>query len=66
MNWVGASPAGVEGYEYHVLTLGMSVPLMLSGAGAFSVDRLIARWIDVNAASADEQTASSVGSASDG
>ena len=43
MNWFGDSPAGVEGYEYHVLTLGMSIPLMLSGAGAFSVDRIIAR-----------------------
>jgi len=30
------------GYEYHLLMIGMSLSLMISGAGRWSVDRLIA------------------------
>jgi putative oxidoreductase len=42
MNWVGGAPAGAEGFEYHLLTLGMSLPLLITGAGALSVDRWLA------------------------
>ncbi len=40
MNWFGKQ-AG-EGFEYHILVIGMSVALMVAGAGRWSVDRLIA------------------------
>jgi len=39
MNWFGQK-AG-EGYEYHLLLIGMSVALMISGGGAWSVDRAL-------------------------
>ena len=37
MNWNGNQKG--EGFEYHVLALGIAVFLMLRGAGAFSIDR---------------------------
>jgi putative oxidoreductase len=40
MNWTGTQKG--EGFEYHFLVLGMVVFLMIRGAGAFSVDRLLA------------------------
>jgi len=39
MNWTGAQKG--EGYEYHLLLLAASVVLMIRGAGAGSVDRLL-------------------------
>src|SRR6266404_6934355 len=39
MNWTGAQKG--EGYEYHLLLLGASAFLMIRGAGAASVDRLL-------------------------
>ena len=41
MNWSGAQ-AG-EGFEYHLLMIGLSLALLVNGAGKFSVDRLITR-----------------------
>jgi len=38
-NWYGAQKG--EGFEYHLLVLAMCAFLMLQGAGAFSVDRLV-------------------------
>jgi putative oxidoreductase len=43
MNWAGTQ-AG-EGFEYHILFVGLVAPIMISGAGAWSVDRLIAQWM---------------------
>ena len=43
MNWHGKLPFGTEGWEYHTLAIGMSLALMLEGAGAFAVDSLLAR-----------------------
>lgn len=40
MNWNGAQKG--EGFEYHLLVLAMTAFLMIRGAGAFSIDRLIA------------------------
>ena len=40
MNWFGQQ-AG-EGYEYHLLVIGMCLALMVAGAGKWSVDRAIA------------------------
>jgi putative oxidoreductase len=38
MNWFGAQKG--EGYEYHLLVLGMSLALLIKGAGKWSIDRL--------------------------
>jgi putative oxidoreductase len=40
MNWFG-NQAG-EGFEYHLLALGISLALMVAGSGRWSVDRVIA------------------------
>jgi putative oxidoreductase len=39
MNWTGAQKG--EGYEYHLLALAITVFLMIRGAGAASLDRLL-------------------------
>ena len=39
MNWFGKQ-AG-EGFEYHLLALGLAIPLILYGGGKFSVDQII-------------------------
>jgi putative oxidoreductase len=40
MNWTGTQKG--EGFEFHLLVLAMTAFLMIRGAGAFSVDRIIA------------------------
>ena len=42
MNWFGKQ-AG-EGFEYHLLVIGMSIPLLISGGGKYSVDVLIHKF----------------------
>ena len=37
MNWFGVQQG--EGFEYHLLVIGACLSLVISGAGAFSVDR---------------------------
>ncbi|MEI6948969.1 DoxX family protein [Paraflavisolibacter sp. H34] len=39
MNWFGNQKG--EGYEFFILAIGMAASLVLSGAGAFSADRLL-------------------------
>jgi putative oxidoreductase len=39
MNWTGLQKG--EGYEYHLLVLAIAVYLIIRGAGAGSVDRLL-------------------------
>jgi len=39
MNWSGQQKG--EGFEYHLLVLAITISIMLVGAGAFSVDRMI-------------------------
>lgn len=39
MNWSGHQKG--EGFEYHLLALAILIGLMISGAGAFSVDRIL-------------------------
>ena len=39
MNWVGKQ-AG-EGFEYHLLAIGIAVALLVRGGGAFSIDRAL-------------------------
>ncbi len=40
MNWFGNKQG--EGYEFHLLAIGMAVALMLTGGGRWSVDRMLA------------------------
>ncbi len=40
MNWYGSQEG--EGFEYHLLVIGMALALLIKGAGRFSVDALIA------------------------
>ena len=40
MNWYGKQSG--EGFEYHLLVMGMALALMITGAGRLSVDGLIA------------------------
>ncbi len=46
MNWFGKQPG--EGYEYHILMVGLALGTMVGGSGRFSVDRLINGWIKNN------------------
>jgi putative oxidoreductase len=39
MNWTGQQKG--EGFEYHLLVIGIAVVLMIRGSGAFSVDRAL-------------------------
>ncbi len=41
MNWFGNQKG--EGYEYHLLVIGLSIVTLLGGSGKFSFDRVIAR-----------------------
>lgn len=41
MNWFGNQ--GGEGFEYHLLALGLAVPVVLFGGGRFAVDSALAR-----------------------
>jgi putative oxidoreductase len=41
MNWFGSQKG--EGYEYHLLALALAIPLMIRGAGSFSVDTLLVK-----------------------
>jgi putative oxidoreductase len=40
MNWFGTQKG--EGYEYHLLAIGIAVALVIGGAGRWSLDALIA------------------------
>ena len=39
INWYGNQKG--EGFEYHLLAIGMAAALLLRGAGAYSVDRAL-------------------------
>src|SRR6266849_11194746 len=41
MNWYGTQPG--EGFEFHLLALGIAIALVVGGAGQWSIDALIAR-----------------------
>lgn len=46
MNWFGRLPAGAEGFEYHLLALGLALIVMIEGSGAFSIDRMLVHGTD--------------------
>jgi putative oxidoreductase len=39
MNWMGKQ-AG-EGFEFHLLAIGIAIALLIRGGGAFSIDRAL-------------------------
>jgi len=41
MNWFGTQKG--EGFEYHILALGLAIALLIKGGGALSVDRALTR-----------------------
>jgi len=40
MNWNGNQPG--EGFEFHLLAIALGLAILVKGAGAFSVDRILA------------------------
>jgi len=46
MNWFGSLPKGAEGFEYHLLAIGLAAVVTLNGSGAFSLDRWISDRLD--------------------
>ena len=44
MNWFGTQVG--EGFEYHLLVLGMALTLMLTGGGRWSLDSIISQKKD--------------------
>jgi putative oxidoreductase len=45
MNWFGNQKG--EGYEFHLLAIGLALVVMIKGSGALSLDRLLAKDSDV-------------------
>ena len=45
MNWFGALPAGVEGFEYHLIAATLALVVAIEGSGALSIDRWLAREV---------------------
>ena len=43
MNWSGKQQG--EGYEYHLLVIGIALALLVTGAGKWSVDKVIAERV---------------------
>ena len=41
MNWFGSLPAGTEGFEYHLVVIGLAAVVVANGSGALSLDRLL-------------------------
>jgi putative oxidoreductase len=41
MNFFGKLPAGQEGYEFHLLVLGLCIASILEGGGKWSLDKLL-------------------------
>jgi putative oxidoreductase len=39
MNWFGALPSGSEGFEYHLLAIGLATAVVFNGSGALSIDQ---------------------------
>jgi putative oxidoreductase len=44
MNWFGNQKG--EGFEYHLLAIALAVAIIINGAGALSIDRVVSRRIE--------------------
>jgi putative oxidoreductase len=42
MNWAGVATGG-EGFEYHILAIGLAIVTIISGGGGLSIDRLLTK-----------------------
>jgi len=52
MNWAGTQKG--EGFEYHLLAIGLAIVVILSGGGKWSIDRLLARRLELQPAKQNE------------
>lgn len=43
MNWFGALPPGAEGFEYHLVAIGLAAVVTLNGSGALSLDHWLTK-----------------------
>jgi putative oxidoreductase len=50
MNWTGSQKG--EGFEFHLLVVAMGVALVACGGGRWSLDHVIARWLEKGAPAA--------------
>ena len=48
MNWFGTLPAGSEGFEYHLVVIGLAAVVVANGSGALSLDRLLTSRSDAS------------------
>ena len=48
MNWFGALPPGAEGFEYHLVVLGLAGVVAIQGSGAMSLDRWVIRRLEAS------------------
>jgi putative oxidoreductase len=55
MNWFGNQKG--EGFEYHLLAIGLAVVVILSGAGKWSIDGLLCRRLVVQSVTAKRESA---------
>jgi len=46
MNWFGNQKG--EGFEYHLLVIAIGIALMITGGGRWSVDKAIAKQMELN------------------
>jgi putative oxidoreductase len=59
MNWYGNQKG--EGFEYHLLTLGLAVAVILAGAGKWSIDSVLCRRLETIQTSNSETATATVG-----
>ena len=51
MNWFGSLPTAAEGFEYHLVVIGLAAVVGINGSGALSIDRfLTTRFTRANSA----------------
>jgi putative oxidoreductase len=54
MNWFGNQKG--EGFEYHLLALGLAIPVLLQGGGLFALDKLLLARIQSTATASGAAT----------
>ncbi len=59
MNWSGNQKG--EGFEYHLLTLGLAVGVILAGAGKWSIDSALSRRLESTQTSNSKTATATVG-----
>jgi putative oxidoreductase len=53
MNWYGNQPG--EGFEYHILALALSVPILFAGGGRYALDSWVRERLPVSTATLAQQ-----------